>query len=72
MAKGGDLADQNSSHHGGQEADDKNIQEHNSSRDRSHKDTKAVTYFLQLDPVLAGFVCQCDTSWSYHRERSLP
>jgi len=23
-------------------------------------------------PVLAGFVCQLDTSWSYHRERSLP
>jgi hypothetical protein len=22
--------------------------------------------------VLAGFVCQLDTSWSYHRERSLP
>jgi hypothetical protein len=21
--------------------------------------------------VLAGFVCQLDTSWSYHRERSL-
>jgi hypothetical protein len=21
-------------------------------------------------PVLAGFVCQLDTSWSYHRERS--
>jgi hypothetical protein len=25
-----------------------------------------------LFPVLAGFVCQLDTSWSYHRERSLP
>jgi hypothetical protein len=23
-----------------------------------------------LDAVLAGFVCQFDTSWSYHRERS--
>jgi hypothetical protein len=23
-------------------------------------------------PILAGFVCQLDTSWSYHRERSLP
>ncbi|EDM03798.1 rCG33279 [Rattus norvegicus] len=22
--------------------------------------------------VLYGFVCQLDTSWSYHRERSLP
>ena len=22
--------------------------------------------------VLAGFVCQLDTGWSYHRERSLP
>jgi hypothetical protein len=22
--------------------------------------------------VLAGFVCQLYTSWSYHRERSLP
>ena len=22
--------------------------------------------------VLVGFVCQLDTSWSYHRERSLP
>jgi hypothetical protein len=25
-----------------------------------------------LDLVLAVFVCQLDTSWSYHRERSLP
>jgi hypothetical protein len=22
--------------------------------------------------VLAGFVCQLDISWAYHRERSLP
>ena len=22
--------------------------------------------------VLAGFVCQLETGWSYHRERSLP
>jgi hypothetical protein len=25
-----------------------------------------------MDTVLAGFVCQLDTNWSYHRERSLP
>jgi hypothetical protein len=25
---------------------------------------------LEKVPVLAGFVCQLDTSWSYHRERS--
>jgi hypothetical protein len=25
-----------------------------------------------LHAVLVGFVCQLDTSWSYHRERSLP
>jgi hypothetical protein len=30
---------------------------------------------LQVDKesgLLAGFVCQLDTSWSYHRERSFP
>jgi len=25
-----------------------------------------------LHSALAGFVCQLDTNWSYHRERSLP
>ena len=25
-----------------------------------------------LPTVLAGFMCQLDTGWSYHRERSLP
>jgi hypothetical protein len=30
------------------------------------------TLFNSLAPsILAGFVCQLDTSWSYHRERSL-
>ena len=29
--------------------------------------------FSTLEPtVLAGFVCQLDTNWSYYRERSLP
>jgi hypothetical protein len=29
--------------------------------------------FVTLKPtVLAGFVCQLDTGWSFHRERSLP
>ena len=27
---------------------------------------------LCFQVVLAGFVCQLDTNWSYHRERSLP
>jgi hypothetical protein len=25
-----------------------------------------------LSTVLAGFVCPLDTSWNYHRKRSLP
>jgi hypothetical protein len=31
-----------------------------------------VHQFVNLDKVLvlAGFVCQLDTGWSYHRERS--
>ena len=32
-------------------------------------------HFRQLSvfsEVLAGFVCQLDTSWGYHRERNLP
>jgi hypothetical protein len=36
-----------------------------------------LSYFLSLvsyplRTLLAGFVCQLDTGWSYHRERSLP
>jgi hypothetical protein len=27
---------------------------------------------MYLKPVVADFVCQPDTSWSYHREKSLP
>ena len=29
-----------------------------------------ISTVFPLDAVLAGFVCQFDTSWSYHRERS--
>jgi hypothetical protein len=28
--------------------------------------------FLDLMCLLASFVCQLETSWNYHRERSLP
>ena len=32
-----------------------------------------IVEFLYINlSVLAGFVCQLDTSWRYHRERSLP
>jgi hypothetical protein len=33
-----------------------------------------ISFFFSLGwgPVLAGFVYQLDTGWSYHRERSLP
>jgi hypothetical protein len=29
-------------------------------------------FFILRNLILAGFVCQLDTSWSYHKERSLP
>jgi hypothetical protein len=43
-------------------------QNRKSSICQSHRPYADVT----LMNVLAGFVCQLDTSWSYHRERSLP
>jgi hypothetical protein len=30
---------------------------------------KYEIFFLTVVCVLAGFVCQLDTSWSYHREK---
>jgi len=42
-------------------------------RNQSPQDTGGISFFipLRMGSALAGFVCQLDTSWSYHRERSI-
>jgi hypothetical protein len=44
-----------------------------SSRADSHSTwgKSAMEGGKRIEGVLAGFVCQLDTGWSYHRERSL-
>ena len=36
----------------------------------SHSLMCSSTCCIAKDDILAGFVCQLDTDWSYHRERS--
>jgi hypothetical protein len=53
------------------EMKEKNLKKNNKGCPRLTPDLGFILVSKELD-VLAGFVCQLDTSWSYHKERSLP
>ena len=39
-------------------------------KNESPKESSILRTIFEYNPVLAGFMCQPDASWSYHRERS--